>query len=181
MVNQIFYGISKLLEKKIKNDHYIPFRVSKGQKYVQYCRYYNEYWNMCFKVQSCHYNGNELESVYVKSDDGNYQLFSTDLVSSDYLLVRDDLKLYKRKIINTNRSYRGAEIIYWFYCNNITCFNPKYRGFWKYLDPTSAHRISDYNHYYIIGIEDENGIYTDCKIIKDPMYTYRLQKISRDH
>ena len=48
--------------------------------------------------------------------------------------------VYKDNIVNSDKFYSGAEIVYWFFMNNINCSNEKYNGFWKYVDTHSAHR-----------------------------------------
>ena len=100
-------------------------------------------------------------------EDGNYGLICTDLeLYKDYRLDKDHNNLHTVDIINSGKIYTGAEIIYWFFMNNINCFDPKYKGFWKFIDTYSQHRISDYNKYKIVADLNGKGYYTNCRIIR---------------
>lgn len=66
-----------------------------------------------------------------------------------YELNYDVDEIYKDDIINSNQSYYGDEIKYWFIKNNINLENSKYKGFCTYLNPNSKRVISDYKRYKV--------------------------------
>lgn len=172
MNKNIIYARSYSLDEKIREQHFIPYRV-KGDHYIRGKRYYNGYWDMCFRVFEVKYDKetNELEHIYVKADDNTYHLLTFDLDACDFVLKEDFKKLYNKRIINSEEVYTGAEIVYWFYINNIDCFNKKYKGFWKFVDSNSRFRISDNTRYRISGDYDkELGKYVNCKIKRDTTY-----------
>lgn len=168
MLKEIYYSNDKRLIEKCKRSKIIPYRVTPRVKYEVNRWYYNDYWRQCFTVLSVSYDiDGFLKEVYIKWDDGNYGLICTDLDINDLRLERDHKGIYKQNIINSDKIYTGAEIVYWFFINGINCFNKKYFGFWKFIDTYSAHRISDYTKYKIVAIYDEeNDKYNECKIIK---------------
>lgn len=167
MNKNIIVTYNKKMEEKIRNKHLIPYKVSPSIKYENGNWYYSDYWSQCFKVLEAKYTRyGVLKDCYIKWDDGNYGLICTDLDFSDLKLVKDYKEIYNiDDIVNSEKVYTGAEIIYWFFIHNINCFNKKYKGFWKFVDTFSAHRISDFSKYMISG-ELVNDKYINCKIIK---------------
>ena len=90
----------------------------------------------------------------------------TDIeVGYDYRVDKDFSEIYKKKtIVNDGCTYSGAEIIYWFFMNNITCFNRKYKRFWHLVDPYSLDRIDDNKMYILTADESPYGRYYNCQI-----------------
>lgn len=168
MIKEIFYSGNKRFMDKIRKEKIIPYRVTPRVKYEANKWYYNDYWRQCFKIISVGYtNAGFLDEAYIKWDDGNYGLICTDLDICDFRLEKDRNKIYKDNIVNSDKFYSGAEIVYWFFMNNINCSNEKYNGFWKYVDTHSAHRLSDTTRYKVKAIYDEKtDTYKECKIIK---------------
>lgn len=167
MIPRIVYSNNPRMEEKIRNNHFIPYKVNRSIKYEANRTYYSDYWNQYFKVLSVKYNKQGvLDNAEVFWEDKNYGLICTDLCEYDLRLDRDYEKIYKHDIINSGKSYTGAQIVYWFFMNNINCFNRKYKGFWKFIDNFSAYRLNDYNKYIISGDINENGIYINCKITR---------------
>ena len=168
MIKSIIYTTSDITNNKIRRRNLIPYRItSKNIKYETNRWYYNAYWNQIMKVTSVKYNDNgELEQCFVMWEDDLFGMICTDLdVNYDYKLEYDRKKIYKQDIINSTQVFTGAEIIYWFFINGITYDNKKYKGFWKYVDLFSDHRLSDYNKYVISAtyLEDKD-IYVNCKV-----------------
>lgn len=155
------------IEEKIRLKHMIPYRVSPSVKYENGNWYYSDYWRQTFRVIDAKYNRyGVLKDAYIRWDDGNYGLICADLDFTDLKLERDEKEIYKMKdIVNSDQVFTGAEIVYWFFMNNIDCFNRKYKGFWKFVDRFSAHRIADFSKYMITA-ELNNGKYVGCKITK---------------
>lgn len=169
MMKEILYSHNEGINNKIRQKHYIPYLITnKGIKYEANRWYYNAYWGQFLKVISVKYDRyNVLQECYIKWEDDLYGLICTDLeIGSDYKIQYDHREIYKEEIINSDKVYTGAEIIYWFFMNNINCFNKKYKGFWRYIDNSSDHRIQDFNKYKITGNIDQKGNYINCKIIR---------------
>lgn len=168
MNNTISYTIDGSLEKQIRLKKIIPYMVFPNERFKTNKWYYSYYYNNIFKVLDCCYTKNGiLEYAYIMSDDGNYSMISTDICSTeDYCISRDRRSIYKIDIVNYPESFTGAEIVYWFFINNISSFDIKYQGFWKYIDRYSIDRVSDRDRYYIKAKLIGNK-YTDCQIIKD--------------
>lgn len=168
MRHEIIYSNSEVLKQKIDKGHFIPYHVVPSQRYQRNSIYYNDYWNMCYRVINADYEPcGDLKSIYVKADDRTYHWISTELSYSDYLLRKDEKEIYKiEDVVNLNYSLTGAEIIYWFYTHKITHTNPKYKGFWKFIDIDSANRISDYARYFVNAQINEKGNYYQCTMQK---------------
>jgi len=169
MMKKILYSPNKQLEEDIREKHLIPYKVNRYVKYEVNRWYYSDYWRQCFKVLSVKYDSHEvLDNAYIRWDDYNYGLICTDLCEQDLRLDKDYDEIYKRDIINSDKLYTGAQIIYWFFMNNIDCYNRKYKGFWKFVDSTSGHRLNDFAKYKISAdIDESTGIYINCKITKE--------------
>lgn len=174
----IRYSYDGNLERKIKNGKFIPYTIFPGTKYKEGKWYYNDRENLIFKVISTAYNSkSELENIIVKSEECNYSLLCTDLdFYTDYMLIKDKNNIASQYIINNNKSYTGAEIVYWFFINNINASMTKYKGFWKYIDKYSRYRINDYNKYFLVSNVDKNGNNVSCCMIKDNSSIIRHRK-----
>lgn len=168
MNNTITYTNDGSLEKQIRQKKIIPYMVFPNEKFKTNKWYYSFFYNTIFKVLDHKYNKDgSLDYAYTMSDDGNYALITTDIDSlEDYSVSRDRRSIYKLNIINYDESFTGAEIVYWFFMNNIDSLNIKYQGFWKFIDRYSIYRISDRDRYFVRAklIGDK---YVDCQIIKD--------------
>lgn len=168
MMKEIIYTTNNRINEMIKEKHIIPYVItSKDIKYEANRWYYNAYWGSTLRVISVKYDHNDnLEECYIKWEDGCYGLICTELeIWGDLRLEKDHKNIAESNIINDGKSYTGAEIIYWFFINEINCFNKKYKGFWKFVDGTSDHRISDYAKYRVVA-DEKNGNYINCRIIK---------------
>ena len=183
MTKNISYSMNKAFNDTVRFKHLIPYRIRRFQKYENDEWYYSEYWGKYFRVINARYSGGNLIDVYVKDEDDMYSLLSSELCfGEDYLLEKDFNLLCNNSIINDGRSHFGAEIVYWFFTNNIDCFNIKHKGFWKFVDRYSAHRISDDNKYFISAEIGDNGNYINCRMIRDNSEDLkRRYKISKQY
>ena len=75
------------------------------------------------------------------------------------------LHIEKIDLINSEKSYTGAEIKYWFLMNNIDLeFGSQYAGFWSFLNPCSKTLLIDNKFYYVsYNVERKQK----CQIILD--------------
>jgi hypothetical protein len=168
MRNVIVYSFDNSLEKLIKRKRIIPYQVNPGDRFMKGKWYYDMFFGSLFKVIDVKYkSGNILEYAITKSDEGYSSYISTPLSPyEDYIIDHDINNIAEQDIINTEKSYTGAEIRYWFFINNITCFDPKYRYFWAYVDTYSNNRVSDKQKYFLYAAI-RNGVYTHCRVVKD--------------
>ena len=168
MNSKIVYTNNGSLEKQIRSKKIIPYMIYPNEKYRMNKWYYSFYYNIIYKVLEYHYNEDgSLDNAYIMSDDNNYSYTTTELCpDEDFSVSRDRRGIYKMDIINNPESFTGAEIIYWFFINNIDGFNKKYRGFWKYVDRYSLDRVSDRDRYFITG-KLIGSRYVDCRVTKD--------------
>lgn len=165
---EICYTLNNKINKEIRKNHLIPYHIKKKIRYESNKLYYSDYWGSIFKVISADYDPDgELNSAYIHYDNGYYGCLCVPLGENDYLLERDTKYISKKDIINSGFCYTGAEIRYWFFIKHITKNNPIYRGFWKYIDFSSGHKVCDTSRYFITtNINPENGYYINCKVTK---------------
>lgn len=167
MNNKILYTNNGSLEKQVRSKKVIPYIVYPTDVYRKNKWYFSLYYNIIFKILDLEYKDGRLESAYIVSDDCNYSMICTDLDSNeDYSISRDRRSIYKMDIINHQESFTGAEIVYWFFMNDIDIFNEKYSEFWKYVDRYSKDRVVDRQRYFLRA-KLLGGKYVDCKLIKD--------------
>lgn len=167
MTKDIMY-VNEKIDSTIRFKHYIPYRVDRSVRYKSNKMYYCDYWGQFFKVISARYDKyNILIDAYIRWDDGNYGLICTNLDIEDYLVEKDTTDLYKVNIINNKNSYTGAEIVYWFFMNNISQIDKKYSGFWKFVDRSSSLKILDNTRYFLTANVSPEGYYINCKVHRD--------------
>ena len=133
MYKNITYGNHKL-EKSIREKHVIPYSLGRDDKYIKNMIYFNDFNQNTFKVLYVKYSENgELEGAEIRYDNGMHSYICTDIDPGyDYRIEKDFKNICdKSTIVNDGNVYSGAEIIYWFFINNISCFDRKYKGFWK--------------------------------------------------
>jgi len=174
MRNVIVYSHDNSLERLIKRKRIIPYQINPGDKFIKGKWYYDTYYNSLFKVTEVKYNsGNILDYAITKSDEG-YSSYITSPLSpyEDYIIDFDTKDIATMNIINSEKSFTGAEIRYWFFMNDINCFDPKYKYFWTYVDTYSNNKVADKQKYFLYaGLK--NNVYTKCRVIKDINRTKR--------
>lgn len=168
MRNVIVYSFDNSLEKLIKRKKIIPYQVNPGDKLLRGKWYYDIYYSSLFKVLEVKYKaGGVLDYAITKSDEGYNSYISTQLTPyEDYIIDFDRNGLSEEMIINSEKSYTGAEIRYWFFMNDINCFDPKYRLFWTYVDTYSKNRVADKQKYFLYAVL-KNNVYSHCRVVKD--------------
>ena len=168
MRNIIVYSYDNSLERLIKRKRIIPYQVNPGDKFIKGKWYYDTYYNSLFKVTEVKYNtGNILDYAITKSDEGYSSYITTPLSPyEDYIIDFDTKDIATMNIINSEKSFTGAEIRYWFFMNDINCFDPKYKYFWTYVDTYSNNKVADKQKYFLYaGLK--NNVYTKCRVIRD--------------
>lgn len=168
----ISYTFNESIDSEIRKNHLIPYRVTRTTPYRKGGIYYSSYWGAIFRVLSVEYDDKTKEflGAYIRYESNYYGMICSELSIDDYELDFDYKKLYKKNIINSNIPCTGAEIRYWFFSNKINGMNPVYRGFWKFIDNTSGHKISDHNKYIVLAKTNPvTGNYVECmmKRVKD--------------
>jgi hypothetical protein len=181
MRNVIVYSFDNSLEKQIKRKRLIPYQMTPTDKFMRGKWYYDQYYGNIFKVLEVKYKqGNILEYAITKSDEGYSSYISTPPVPfEDYIIEHDTTDIVERDIINSEKSYTGAEIRYWFFMNDITCFDPKYKYFWTYVDTYSNNRVADRQKYFLYAVL-KNNVYTHCRVIKDNSKGKRLITMEKE-
>lgn len=168
MLIKINYSLDGRLENHIKYKKIIPYRLFPNERYIKDRWYYSYYYNNIFKIEEVRYNRNgSIDHAYIKTDDENFAYISTDIDADyDYAIYRDRRGICNMDIINNPESFTGAEIVYWFFMNNIDSTNLKYQEFWKFVDRYSLDRINDRCRYFIRGKLIGNK-YLDCRVDRD--------------
>lgn len=166
MYKVITYG-NKKLDQYVEERHIIPYSLSPKDRFEKNNYYFIDFNGKIIKVLFVkYYRSGELEGLEVKYNNNMHSYICTDIDPGyDYLLKKDYNDLFKKDIINDGLIHTGAEIKYWFFMNKISCFDKKYRGFWKLVDPYSPRCISDYNKYFLTA-DIDSDVYFNCRIFK---------------
>lgn len=149
-----------------KGSRYIPKRIPKDAKLLKYHKYWHSMYNNCFKVQDIyHIDNNEYYSV--RYQDSLFAELPYPVDNNLYELYTDRRNIFSiRNIIDSKKSYSGAEIKYWFWSRHIDLEDSKYKGFVSFLDINSKSVISD-NKFYFISAKLINDRYIKCRLITD--------------
>ena len=168
MYKDITYN-NKKLEELIRSKHLIPYKLGMRDRYIKNNFYYSAFTERTFKVLFVKYHkSGELMGAEIRYENGMQAYICTDIDPGyDYRVEKDFGEIYKKKnIVNDGCIYSGAEIIYWFFINNITCFNRKYKKFWHLVDTYSFDRINDNKMYRVLADESPYGRYYNCRILE---------------
>lgn len=137
------------LENEILNSNFIPRLIKPDERLKLYHKYYIPSLNGFVKVQYIE-NINGVEYYFLKCKNKlsactSYPLYKENI----YEFLFNNGKLDGKDIINSNISYTGAEIKYWFIKNKIDLNSSKYYGYWSYLNPESDSVLMDYKYYKV--------------------------------
>lgn len=153
------------LGQVVRRKHYIPRKL----EYKEHLKQYKKYWlsEQCIKVEEVYFiKGTEYYQVRFPQKMFGQISYPVDC-SSCYELKTDHKEIYKLDcIINTNKSYTGAEIKYWFYTHHINEDTEAYNEFWSFLDPNSKNVISDSKFYFLFA-RICDGKYINCRVCLD--------------
>ena len=178
MHTKIWYSYDGALERKVKEYKIIPYRILPEDKYRVGKWYYIGYDNLLIKVTDVVYDQKRLDYIIYRTNDGLRGTLTNPLTfGEDYIIKWDQNEVYKvDDIVNTDISYTGAEIAYWFFMNDIDIHNQKYKDFWGYVDTFSKHRIDDKKRYCLKAAKYNPEKYTRCRIVADEKEMLRIQK-----
>ena len=155
----------KKLLYQIKNSKtvYIPKKLDREHRYLKiYKKYYSEELNVdyYFKVLDNYKINNNIYSEITFSYSLYWCIPNPIEVENIYELSFDIRNVMKEKdLVNSNKSYFGYEIKYWFFKN----YKNKYKEFKEYVEDDSKKCINNYNKYILSGTL-KSGKYINCKI-----------------
>ena len=136
------------LEEYIRKNKYIPRKVRDNEHLKLYHRYWLEDYNEVVKV----------DDIFITRYVEYYSIIYKSMVSCipapvpkyTYELLHNKECIEKVDLINSEKSYTGAEIKYWFLMNNIDLESgSQYAGFWSFLNPCSNNLLIDNKFYYV--------------------------------
>ena len=158
----------------VKRKHLIPRRLLHKEHLKQYKKYWVQ--EQYIKIEDVYtIEGNEYYCVQFPQD--MFGQLSYPINSENSYELNADYKKIRELdcIINTNKSYPGAEIKYWFHIKNIDLSSDQYKEFWSFLNPCSKNLISDDKFYFLYG-SIAQGRYYDCRICLDKNKSKRRRK-----
>lgn len=160
MIHYHVHVYPKELEAHCKfNSKYIPRSINRNEELNLYHKYWVKDLKEIFKVTKIEeYFKNQY--YYLEGRNTN-QLYTFPLVENEfYEIMINDNDILHQDIINSNESYKGYLIKYWFFKKS----SKKYKEFEKYISYTSDHSIDDNKSYKIEATKIKNS-YHNCKII----------------
>ena len=140
---------SEALEEEDISTRYNPTKFRENEKLKLYHKYWIPEFGGTIKVQEIEYI-NGVPYYFIKfsknmSANITYPCNYTEM----YELLHNYDNIEKENIINSSKSYSGAEIKFWFIVNKIDFDDPQYRGFWSFLDDTSMSVVADNKYYFV--------------------------------
>jgi hypothetical protein len=156
-------NLENILEKH--KNIFIPKRVPNKQKYYKnYHKYFCKEFSSesYFKVIES-YNVEDINYVTLSFSDNIYWTIPNEINEDEvYELIYNKNDLLNQNIINSDISYYGYEIIYWFYNK----FNYKYSEFIPYIEDGGKCRVNE-NCKYFLYAKYRNGKYINIQLKTD--------------
>lgn len=140
---------TKNMELFLSKRNYIPRRIMQNEPLKLYKRYYCYFDDLYFKIDNIFYIGNQ-EYYSVKTQNLYYSILTE--VNNNYIyefMIDKNNIINTKEIINTNISYSGAEIRYWFFLNQDNIDENIFDRFYKFLDMNGKSVINDNKYYYL--------------------------------
>lgn len=145
----------KELEKEIIKSKYIPRKFQRNERMKLYHKYWVPLYEGVVKVDDIMMIDN-VEYYFIKYSNKMVGCTTYPLYYNDaYELLHNYDSIEKDQIINSNKSYSGAEIKFWFILNRINFDNSKYKGFWPFVNPYSMNVIADNKYYFVVNNKDK--------------------------
>lgn len=144
-----FHIYSEALEEEIIKTRYIPRRIKKNERLKVFHKYWMPEFGGTVKVNEIeYYNGT---AYYFLRFAKNMMANITHPVEQEnvYELLHNYDEIEKDNIINSSKSYSGAEIKFWFIVNKIDFSNPLYEGFLSFVNDKSLNVVSDNKFYFV--------------------------------
>lgn len=136
----------KELVDVIKEFNYIPRKLNKNEHLKLYHRYWIPDLGGVVKVKDIwKERSTEYYIVNYKNDLQICFSYPIDCYFESYELLHDYDNIYKENIVNSSKSYTGAEIKYWFTRN----YNSSLNKFSKYLNPYGKLFLNDKKKYFV--------------------------------
>lgn len=156
------------LEKYLKdNPMYLPRKTKEDERLKLYHRYWLTQTDFFVKIVDV-FDCFGIEYYTVKRANSLMASLSYPFDNSVYELLIDKLDIGSIKnIVNSNRSYSGAQIRYWFFLHQEALLSKKYEGFISYIEMNSKSTIADDKYYFLLANTNKKGVYKDCKIKLD--------------
>lgn len=164
-MNYITYpdNLKLILDKH--NNIFIPKKVTNKQKQfkVRHKYFYQEFSSdSYFKVIES-YDINEENYVTLSFSNTIFWSVPNEIIENEvYELIYDKSNILSQNIINSEKSYYGYEIIYWFYNK----YNSKYSEFIPYIEDNGKSRVNE-SYKYFLYAKYRNGKYTNIQIKLD--------------
>lgn len=140
---------SEFLEKEIIATKYIPRKFKPNEK----MKLHHKYWIPDFEGTVKVNDSDIIDGItYYFIKFGKYMnaCISYPLSYDNmYELLHNHDSIENEEIINSSKSYSGAEIKFWFIVKEIDFEDPLYKGFWPFLDDTSKSVVADNKYYFV--------------------------------
>lgn len=140
---------SEALEEEIINTKYIPRKFKENEKLKLYHKYWIPEFGGTIKVHEIEYI-NGIPYYFIKF---NKNMSANITYPCNYIDMYELLHNYdnieNENIINSSKSYSGAEIKFWFIVNKINFNDYRYKGFWSFVDDTSMSVVADNKYYFV--------------------------------
>lgn len=140
---------SEALEEEIIKTRYIPRRIKKNEKLKVFHKYWMPEFGGTVKVNNIEYYDG-ITYYFLRFAKNMMANISHPIGSENvYELLHNYDEIENDNIINSSKSYSGAEIKFWFIANKIDFSNPLYEGFLSFLQDESLNVVSDNKFYFV--------------------------------
>lgn len=150
---------------------FIPKKIPEKQKYF---KLYHKYYCIDFLKTSYFkiidvYDIDGVQYITISFSDDIYWCIPNEIIYhySTYELIYDKNDIINQKIINSDESYPGYQILYWFRKR----YSKKYSEFKPYIEDNGKSRIQESCNYFLYA-DLSNGKYINPKIILDRRRKY---------
>ena len=151
--------LSNIISKKKYS--YVPRKLKKYESYKQYHKYWTPEFKSFFKIENIFIacGTRYYEVKFVMSN--TYGIITDPYDIEDvYELMQDRNNIRELdNIINTDISYYGSEIKYWFFVHNSN--TKKYNSIEQYIENNGHNNLSDNKLYFLSANIDSDGNYSN--------------------
>ena len=158
------------LDRYCRDSYSIPYRLHVNSRYRNNCYYWSTYWSKWFKVIEAEYDFSfdppKFIGATVQWSDCGMGYITSDLTTEDFRIELDNERIRCEEIINSNESYTGAEIEYWFFVNKIEEKDPiLFQKFKRFITPGQS--MLNPMKYYFLSMKEYKGNICKVKVIPD--------------